>query len=216
MGWARPDGSVVWKVPIKSRLEPDLVARGDFTGDGRPDLVFEEVRPAVPERLCAGKPMDETQLVFVDGASGASWRPVPPLLDLCWQSYGYATHQWSVGSVYVRALAAAPGLTDILRFPYWATTGWRLRFDVRIGWRSVPVGTDAITYPATSAFDRVYNATNATPCRRLPGQDHCYVGNSHVANAVFLDGQAGPGLLVLTTNRAVIYRLDLTPTSDFV
>src|SRR5262249_8162783 len=67
-----------------------------------------------------------------------------------------------------------------------------------------------------SAFDRVYNATNATPCRRLPGQDHCYVGNSHVANAVFLDGQAGPGLLVLTTNRAVIYRLDLTPTSDFV
>src|SRR5262249_533249 len=116
---ARPDGSVVWKVPIKSRLEPDLVARGDFTGDGRPDLVFEEGRPGGPERLCAGKPMDETQLVFVDGASGASWRPVPPLLDLCWQSYGYATHQWSVGSVYIGELAGAPGVTDILIFPYW-------------------------------------------------------------------------------------------------
>jgi hypothetical protein len=51
----------------------------------------------------------------------------------------------------------------------------------------------------------------------MPGAGHCFATNSHVANAIFVgDGSSDGGLLVLTTNRAVIYRPDLTPTSDYV
>ena len=64
------DGTPVWKVAVSSTLPPDLVGRGDFTGDGVPDYVFQEVQPTA--RRCVGHAMSQTQLVFVDGATGSA------------------------------------------------------------------------------------------------------------------------------------------------
>ncbi len=207
------DHSVVWTAAVSSRLEPDLVAEGDFTGDGVPDFIFEEVRPVSPVQYCAGKPMDETQLLFVDGASGRSWRPVPPLLDICWEAYGYRTHQWGVGSGYIGGLAQGYTTNQVVLFPYYATSGTVLVFDRTAGWKQIAT----LPYPSTPAFDSAYNAANHSPCLPIPGADHCFAKYSHVANAIFV-GKGGPGagLMVLTTNRAVIYRPDFTPTSDYV
>ena len=211
---ARLDGSIVWSTPVSSTLPPDLVAEGDFTGDGIPDFVFEEVRPANPAQDCVGHAMGETQLVFVDGANGNAWRPVPTLTDVCWLNLGYATHQWVPGTAYIGHLMPGRPASEVIVMPYYATIGWRLTFDYRMGWRRAGA---TLAYPSTPTFDSDYNSNNQTPCTRMSGAGHCFATNSHVANAIFVgDGSSDGGLLVLTTNRAVIYRPDLTPTSDYV
>jgi hypothetical protein len=210
------NGSVVWTVPMRATQEPDLVAKGDFNGDGVPDYIFGELWTTSPVQYCAGKPMSETQLVFVDGATGKWSMPVAPLLDVCWVQYGYPSHQWGIGTAYIgRFLDDYPG-NQVVVFPYYATQGWVLSFDPKLGWRQVTKSSEVLAYPSTPAFDEAYNASNDTPCLTTPGADHCYAKWSHVANAIFVGTSASPGLLVLTTLRAVIYKPDFTPTSDFV
>jgi hypothetical protein len=207
-----PNGSIVWTVATNSAEEPDLAAEGDFTGDGIADFVVVEYRPVSPIQYCYRDVLSETQLVFIDGANGRSWRPVPAMRDICW-SYGYPTHQWAVGTTYIGPFEH-PGQNDVVLFPYYAQFGSVLNFDSRHGWRLV---RKDIAYPSTGAFDSVYNATNGAPCLRPPGASGCWVQYSHVANAIFVGGGGSTsGLLVMTSNRAVIYRPDLTPTSDLV
>lgn len=211
------DGSVVWTVPMRSDLQPGLVAAGDFTGDGVTDFIFDEVRVADPPQTCAGRALSVTQLVFVDGATGAASRPVPPTLDLCWGNLGYATHQWGVGTAYIGHFMPVSSKSQVVLFPYYATVGSVLEFTARVGWRPVHGKTQYLAYPSTSSFDSAYNAANATACSAIPGRGECYVEASHVPNAVFLSsGASQGGLLVLTSMRAVIYRPDFTPTSDLV
>lgn len=211
---ARPDGSIVWSVALNSTQETDLVAEGDFTGDGVPDFIFDEIRPSSPAQDCAGQALSEGQLVFVDGANGKDSRPLPTLTDICWPAYGYATHQWGVGTAYIGHLLPGRKASQVVGFPYYATTGWVLSFDYRMGWRRAK---STLAYPSTPAFDNVYNANNRTPCTTISGAGHCFATYSHVANGIFIgEGSSDAGLLVLTTNRAVIYRQDFTPTSDYV
>jgi len=211
------DGSVVWTVPIDSAQEPDLVGEGDFTGDGVSDFIFDEVRPSSPAQLCAGRVMSESDLVFVDGSTGAATRPIPPTLDLCWANLGYSTHQWGVGTAYVGQFQPGLAASEVLVFPYYATFGWVLAYDSGVGWRVAQGAQQYLAYPSSPAFDAAYDSANASPCTPIPGQSGCYVENSHVPNAVFI-GAPGPtsGLLVMTSQRAFIYRPDFTPTSDFV
>jgi hypothetical protein len=214
----RLDGSAVWTVKLDSATqEPDLVGTGDFTGDGVPDFIFDETRPASPPQYCSGHAMSVTQLVFVDGDTGTTWRPVPASTDLCWPSFGYATHQWGVGSAYIGHFLANSSTNQVLVFPYYATYGVVLSYVARVGWRQASGATNALVYPSTPLFDSFYNRTNSTPCEAASGQDQCFVQYSHVPNGVFLSsGGTTTGLFVLTSARALIYRPDLTPTSDTV
>ncbi|HEX9364516.1 MAG TPA: hypothetical protein VGA47_12115 [Candidatus Dormibacteraeota bacterium] len=207
----RQDSAAVWIVAVRSTLPPDLVGRGDFTGDDVPDYVFQEVQPTA--KRCAGHTMSQTQLVFVDGATGSAWRPIAPLDDICWTNYGYATHQWGVGSAYIGDFLPGGAGGEVVLFPYYATDGWVLTFDSRIGWRRLQ---ETLTYPSSPRFDRDYNAANSRPCKNVPDAPHCYHRYSHVPNAIFLGANGAAPLLVLTSNRAVIYRSDFTPTGDYV
>ena len=207
----RIDGSVVWTVAVSSTLPPDVVARGDFTGDGTADFIFEEVQPS--SQRCVGHAAGRTQLVFVDGASGAAARPLAPLNDLCWTAYGYATHQWGVGSAYIGDLIPGSPGNEVMLFPYYATDGIVLTFDPSTGWKRLP---KTLPYPSTSRFDQVYNVSNPTSCKRtLEAPAHCFKKWSHVANGIFLGDEGKAPLLVLTSYRAVFYRSDLTPTGDY-
>lgn len=207
------NGAVVWTVPMRATQQPSLVAKGDFTGDGVPDYVFGQLWRLSPEQDCAGIPMSETELVFVDGATGAWSTPVAPMMDICWQQYGYPTHQYGGGTAYIGPFLDGGSRNQVVVFPYFATEGWVLTFDHSSGWSEVARASgNAIDYPSTPAYDEAYNSANTTPCAAIPGADHCYAKYSHVANAIFVLG----GLLVLTTYRAVIYRPDFTPASEVV
>jgi hypothetical protein len=212
-----PSGRIRWRVAISSSQAPDLIASGDFTGDGVADFIFEEVRPASPAQSCFGHPMSVNQLVFVDGATGQAWRPVSPILDICWANLGYATHQLGVGTAYIGRFIAGRSTDQVVVFPYYTTVGWVLSFSRSSGWTYEHGKRDYLAFPSSPAFDQVYDATNPSPCSSLPGAAECYVENSHVSNAVFIGTRATPlGMFVLTSDRAVIYRPDFTPTADLV
>jgi len=210
------NGSVVWTVPLRATQEPDLVGKGDFNGDGIPDYIFGQLWTTSPVQYCAGKPMSETQLVFVDGVTGRWSTPVAPLLDICWEQYGYPTHQWGGGTAYIGHFLNGTTANQVVLFPYYATQGWVLSFDGTLGWSQVSRTADVLAYPSTPAFDVAYNSSNGTACLTIPYANHCYAKWSHVANGIFVGTAASPGLLVLTSYRAVIYRPDFTPTSDVV
>jgi hypothetical protein len=134
------------------------------------------------------------------------------MLDICWDQYGYPTHQWGDGTAYIGHLLSGQPGNQVVVMPYFATEGWVLSFDSRDGWRQV----GALSYPSTPAFDVAYDSSNSTPCQTIPDTNHCWQKWSHVANAIFVGGAQAPGLLLLTTHRAVVYRPDFTPTSDVV
>ena len=213
----RPNGSIVWTVPMVSIQPADLVAEGDFTGDGVPDYVLLEVRFAVPAQTCGAQPLGETQLVFVNGATGAYSKPVPATPDRCWPNLGYATHHWGIGTTYVGHCLSGVPVSQVVVFPFYATSGQVLRYTARTGWRQVTGAVAELAFPSSAAFDSVYDANNASPWTVTNDYGTCYVENSHVPNAIFIGtGGSTTGLFVLTSSRALIYRPDLTPTSDFV
>lgn len=196
-----------WTAAVKSAETPQLVAEGDFTGDGAPDAVFTTLEP-IPGRTCGSHPMDSSALVFIDGKSGKTWQPLPPLEDICW-SFGsvppYPTHQWELGSVYIGRLHG--DTVAVAAFPYYATEGWVVHHSVDGSWTR---DTSPLVFPSTDQYDRVYNAANQTRCSIPYAGGSCHVTHSHVPNAVFLDNE----LFVLTSARAFIYRNDGTPSSD--
>ena len=213
------DGSLRWSATVASPVAalPRLLAAGDFTGDGITDFVFWILRGVDPPSLCGGTPVQTSSLVFVDGASGAVSQPVSPLQDICWHlNFNYPTHQWDFGTVYIGDLTAATPGNEVVLMPYYATEGTVLA-DLPSGWQPVSGrgGRTSFAYPSTPAFDLEYDAANPRGCSALEPGGPCYIPYSHVANGIFVrSGGAGHSLFVLTSNRALLYRPDLTPTGD--
>jgi hypothetical protein len=211
------EGRTIWMHPIVADRPAHLAAVGDFDGDGVTDGIFQLLVTPLNPTMCGTHKVPTTQLLFISGATGAATSPVPPMQDLCWGGFGttapYTTRQWGLGTAYIGHMTSSTA-TDVVLFPYYATKGDVLR-DSSSGWSPIVEGpVTSLTYPSTPAFDRVYDAANPTPCAtRWPGSS-CYVTNSHVANAVFLDKASGGGLFVLTSWRAVVYGRDLLPHSD--
>lgn len=207
------DGRRRWRVSTGSTAAPALVAAGDVGTDGVTDYVLGLTRPLAPVRGCGAGTVAETSLLVVDGRSGETSSPFGTLPDICWKAFNYPTRQWSSGTAYIGEFTRAARGPEVVVVPYYATHGrvWNLAEHGR--WRRVRTpSTKEFAYPSTEAFDRAYNAANPEPCRDAAPGGPCYTQNSHVANAVFVPG----GLFVLTSSRALIYRPDLTPTSDTV
>lgn len=205
------DGRQRWRVATGSTTAPQLIAAGDVGADGVTDYVLGLTRGVEPARACGSGTAAETSLLVVDGRSGEIASPFGALPDICWTAYNYPTRQWSSGTAYVGEFNDELRGPEVVVIPYYATHGrvWNLAESGR--WQRVRTAdAQAFAYPSTEAFDRAYNASNPEPCQGATPGGPCFTPNSHVANAVF----AGGGLLVLTSSRAVVYRPDLTPTSD--
>ena len=200
------DGRRRWHVMTGSTTAPPLIAAGDVDADGLTDYVLGITRPMTPVRSCGAGTVAETSLLVVDGRTGKTSSPFGALPDICWTEFNYPTRQWSSGTVYIGELTPASRGPEVVVIPYYATHGQVWNFAERGRWQPAK----EFAYPSTKAFDRAYNAANPEPCTGATPGGPCYTRNSHVANAVF----TGRGLLVLTSSRAVVYRPDLTPTSD--
>lgn len=208
------DGRRRWRVATGSAATPELVAAGDVGTDGVTDYVLGLTHTLAPARACGSGTIAETSLVVIDGRTGKASSPFGALRDVCWNTptFNYPTRQWSSGTVYIGEFTGAYRGPEVVVVPYYATHGrvWNLG---QIGrWQLVRTpSAKQFPFPSTPAFDNIYNATNPAPCTGATPGGPCYTRNSHVANAVF---GADGGLLVLTSSRAVVYRPDLTPTSD--
>lgn len=211
------EGRLIWSVPVTADRTPHLVATGDFDGDGVTDGIFQIlVTPANPTRCGTGL-VRTTRLMFVSGARGAVSWPLGPTPDICWDGFGttppYTTHQWALGTAYIGPTTSSAS-NDVAVLPYYAARGLDLH-DSSSGWSTVVEGAvSKLIFPSTPEFDQVYDAANPTPCSDPIAGGPCYVSNSHVANAVFVDAASGGGLFVLTSWRAFIYGSDLRPHSD--
>lgn len=210
------DGERRWRVATDSTAPPRIVAAGDVSGDGTTDYVLALTHPRGPAQRCGTGTAAGTSLLVVDGRSGRTASPFGALRDICWNTptFNYPTQQWDPGTVYIGDFTSAYRGAEVVVVPYYATRGsvWNLAQSGR--WQRVRHGAaTSFPFPSTDAFDRVYDATNPAPCSHPAPGGPCYVPHSHVANGVFLPGGVG-GLFVLTSARAVVYRPDLTPTSD--
>jgi hypothetical protein len=210
------DGRRRWRVATGSAEAPQLVAAGDVGTDGVTDYVLGVTRPLTPAPSCGGGTIAETSLLVVDGRTGEASSPFGALPDVCWRALNYPTRQWSSGTAYIGEFTGAYRGPEVVVLPYYATHGqvWNLAQSGRWQPARTPSAKE-LPFPSTPAFDRVYNATNPAPCSAPGPGGPCHTPNSHVANAVFPPGD-GDGLFVLTSSRAVVYRPDLTPTSDLV
>jgi hypothetical protein len=213
------DGTRHWRVTTGSEAPPRLVAAGDLSTDGVSDYVLSLTRPRADARRCGSTAVAETSLLVVDGRTGRASSPFRALRDVCWErpAFTYATHQWSSGTVYIGDFTGTYRGPEVVVVPYYANSGqvWNVAQSGR--WQLVRTpSADDFPFPSTAEFDRAYGASNPTPCASpMPGGP-CHIPDSHVANAVFPPGAEPSGLFVLTSSRAVVYRPDLTPTSDVV
>jgi hypothetical protein len=211
------DGTRHWRTSTKSTTPPRLVAAGDVGADGVTDYVVSLTRPLAASRACGAASAAETSLLVIDGRTGRTSAPFEALPDTCWNTptFTYPTQQWEPGTVYIGEFTRAYRGPEVVVMPYYAGRGsvWNLAQSGRWQLVRTPSAKD-FPYPSTAEFDRVYNATNPTPCSPPTPGEPCYVQNSHVANAVFPGGAQPGGLFVLTSSRALVYRPDLTPTSD--
>ena len=208
------DGHRRWRVATGSATAPQLIAAGDVGTDRVTDYVLGLTHTTSPAASCGSGTVAETSLLVIDGRTGETSSPFGALPDVCWPALNYPTRQWGSGTVYVGEFTNAYRGPEVVIVPYYATHGrvWNLAQDGR--WQSVRTGSaDRFEFPSTPEFDRVYDASNPTPCSAPATGGPCHTPNSHVANAVFA---RGGGLFVLTSSRAVVYRPDLTPTSDTV
>jgi hypothetical protein len=205
------DGRRRWRTPTDSSTAPQLVAAGDVGTDGVTDYVVNLTLPLPPVQGCGAGAVAQTSLLVIDGRTGKTSAPFGALPDICWSAFNYPTQQWSSGTVYIGEFTRAFRGPEVVVIPYYATHGrvWNHAESGRWQLVRTPSATE-FAYPSTEAFDRAYNASNPEPCKGATGGGPCFTTNSHVANAVF----AGDGLFVLTSSRAVVYRSDLTPTSD--
>jgi hypothetical protein len=204
------DGQLRWRVASSSTAAPELVAAGDVGTDGVTDYVLGITQALAPAQTCGSGTIAETALLVVDGRTGEAASPFGSLPDICWGNLNYPTRQWGAGTAYIGELTDEYRGPEVVVLPYYATHGevWNLGEDD--SWR--PVG-ERFPYPSTPEFDRVYREHNDAPCAAPAPGGPCYIENSHVANAVFPPEGDG-ALFVLTSARAVVYRPDLTPTSD--
>jgi hypothetical protein len=207
-------GDRVWRVATGSDQAPEILASGDVSGDGVTDYVLGLVRHR--QRRCGSQAVTTTSFVVVDGRSGRARRLELPLADICWRkpTFTYPTRQWGAGTVYIGDVSPAHRGNELVAVPYYAKQGTVWNLAETGGWQRVrgAGGATSFPWPSTARFDQVYDASNPAPCSSPTGGGRCFVDNSHVANAVVLPG--GAGLFALTSARAVIYRPDLTPTSD--
>jgi hypothetical protein len=210
------DGRQRWQVPTDSTAAPQLVAAGDVGTDGVTDYILGLTRPVATARPCGSGNVAETSLVVLDGRTGNASAPFGALRDICWNTpaFNYPTQQWSSGTAYIGEFTRAHRGPEVVVLPYYATHGRVWNFAESGRWRLVRTpSADRFPFPSTPAYDRVYAATNPEPCSALVPGGACHIPNSHVANALFPAGSEGD-LFVLTSSRAVVYRPDLTPTSD--
>jgi hypothetical protein len=210
------DGRRRWTAATTAGQPLLLSAAGDLDRDGAQDFIFWVLNQLQPAQVCGSTAMRTSSLLVVNGRTGATTTPFPSLADICWDTptFNYPTQQYDFGSVYVGKFRPAGRGPEVVLSPYYAMEGTVWRLAPSGAWDRVRVGSRAtFPFPSTPAFDATYDATNATPCRHPVAGGPCYVTNSHVANGVFLPGTAG-GFFVLTSSRAVVYRRDLTPTSD--
>jgi hypothetical protein len=212
------DGRTRWRISTGSSTAPQLLAAGDVDTDGVTDYVLGLTHALAQAQSCGAATAAETSLVVVDGRTGDTEAPFGALPDVCWNrpTFNYPTQQWSAGTVYIGDFTTDRSGPEVVVLPYYAKRGrvWNIAETGR--WELVRTETaTSFAYPSTPAFDRAYAAANPTPCSTLAPGGPCYTENSHVANAVFPAGAPG-GLFVLTSSRAVVYRPDLTPTSDRV
>jgi hypothetical protein len=211
------DGTRYWRTSTNSTTPPRLVAAGDVGADGVTDYVVSLTRPLAAPQACGEGSAAETSLLVIDGHSGRTSAPFKALTDACWNTptFTYPTQQWDPGTVYIGDFTRAYHGPEVVVIPYYATRGsvWNLAQSGHWQLVRTPSAKD-FPYPSTGEFDRVYNATNPAPCSPPTAGGPCDIQNSHVANAVFPGGAQPGGLFVLTSARAVVYRPDLTPTSD--
>jgi hypothetical protein len=206
------DGRRRWQVSTGSATSPQLVAAGDIEADGVTDYVLGLTQPLAPTRACGSGMVGTTSLLVIDGRTGETSSPFGALRDICWTSFNYPTQQWSAGTVYIGEFTGAYRGPEVVVVPFYAAHGRVWNFAQSGRWQLVRTpSAKQFPFPSTPAFDSVYNATNPAPCKSATSGGACFTPNSHVANAVF--APAG-GLFVLTSARAVVYRPDLTPTSD--
>ena len=213
----RFDGTARWHASVAPvNGLPRLVAAGDFTGDGITDYAIWARRDSDPPATCGVTRMQTSTLVFLDGASGAESQPVGPLSDICWPALGYPTHQLDFGTVYIGDFEASYRGNEVVVVPYYATAGTVWNFAQTHAWQQVSGrgGRQSFTYPSVPEFDSDYAAANGRACSSLGAGEPCYIPDSHVPNAVFVRPGSANDLFTLTSNRAVLYRADLTPTGD--
>jgi hypothetical protein len=212
------DGKRLWTLHTTSDQPPRLLAAGDIDGDHVTDYVLGLVRRGGAPAHCGADMIGTTLLLVVAGRTGRTWAPFRPARDICWTtpSFHYSTQQLTFGTVYVGDFTADRLGNEIVVVPYYATDGTVWNYAAKKRWRAV--GTEqrrSFAYPSTARFDQAFNSTNSVQCSSASSTGSCFVEHSHVANAVFLPYGPGPtGLFVLTSARAVVYRPDLSPTSD--
>src|SRR4051794_29962266 len=196
-------GRTRWRIATRSAVTPRLVAAGDIDDDGVTDYVLALARPLVPAARCGDRAMQVTSLLVVDGKTGPRSTPVALLPDICWKkpTFSYPTHQWGAGTAYIGDFTEAYSGPELILTPYYASTAtvWNLAQTGR--WQRVRAASSRdLAFPSMPQFDRVYDASNSTPCSQPVPGGPCFVPDSHVANAVMLPAEAR-GLFVLTRAR---------------
>lgn len=220
------EDEVIWKASIGASGADDivsLVASGDYTGDKVPDYVFSLSKIISPQKYCGQNtavPVRSSQLVFVEGKTGTVIAsPLKPMEDFCFNqadsAKSYPTVQWATGTAYIGDFSPQTQGNEVVAFPQYATEGWVLNFEQSRKMKMLS-GADnlkSLIFPSTPQYDSIYQKYNNTSCSAaLVGE--CFIPNSHVANPVFVQSGDKKNLLVLTSERAVLYRPDFAPTGD--
>src|SRR5438105_8480083 len=175
-----------WHTP-RGSAKTWFLASGDLNGDSVPEVAVASYWPL--GSVCGKTRRSRSAVYLLDGRTGKASRFGPMLPDTCFR-FGplvYPMDQWSPGSISI-------GRETLAAFPVYATEGYVRRGRV----------TRRLVFPSTTAYDRDFPA-----CHKAPGEGHCYVRWSHIANVVFVPG----GLFVLTSERAVTYG-DGRPVDD--
>jgi hypothetical protein len=202
---------------------PGPVAAGDFTGDSIPDYVFTARAKIQPETRCGPYLQTWSQLVFVNGRTGGTTTALPPIDNICHDfpaaGVTYPTHRWS-GYVQIGEFSPSYRGNEVVALPNYPPEhrGWVLNFQQNGAWSKVigRDGADSFVFPSHPDFATYYNAANPlAPCQPIWSYPTCTMPNSHVPTGL-LFGSAVGGAFMLTTGRALVYRSDLTPTSDTI
>src|SRR5205807_4688894 len=116
---------------------------------------------------CGGTQMKTSEVLFVNGLTGAASQPVPALEDICWDmpSFNYPTSQWDFGTIYIGDFTSRYRGNEAIVIPYYATEGTVWNFADAGRWQRVigPTGRDSLGYPSTPAYDAFYNSVKPSP-----------------------------------------------------
>lgn len=224
------DGTRIWSFDLLNQSSgkpgadelPAPAAAGDYSGDAVTDFVFAARGRLEPQSLCGTYLETWTQLIFVDGRTGKTTTALPRIPNRCWTfaSAGvtYPTDRWP-GYVQIGEIARSYRGNEVIVIPNYPPEdrGWVLNLQHQGAWSKVlgRDNADSLIFPSHPDFGTYYNSVNpSAPCHPTLGYPYCHVPDSHLPTGLLIGTDVARGALLMTTGRALIYRSDLTPTSD--